>query len=290
MKITKVLPLNAKPAKALLARAKKITLKYAERVKAPAAFSLDGTTLENALGAVRPLEVGDVLVDEKGGFYVVEAAEDRLMRVTGDAQMLHEAAYAFMSRGIRLAEVENGFAMIENEQFRTMLTSVGLKTEAYVAPFVPVALPEPEEEEECCCCGHHHHHHDGECGCGHHHHHDEEGECGCGHHHHHEEEGECCCGHHHHDEEECGCGHHHHEEEGECSCGHHHHHDEEECGCGHHHHHEEEGECCCGHHHHDEEEGGCGHHHHHEEEGECCCGHHHHHDEKDDGCCCGHNH
>ncbi len=265
MKITKVLPLNAKPAKALLARAKKITLKYAERVKAPAAFTLDGTTLENALGAVRPLEVGDVLVDEKGGFYVVEAAEDRLMRVTGDVQMLHEAAYAFMSRGIRIAEVENGFAMIENEQFRTMLTSVGLKTEAYVAPFVPLALPEPEEEEgECCCCGHHHHHHDGECGCGHHHHHDEEGECGCGHHHHHEEEGECCCGHHHHDEEECGCGHHHHhEEEGECCCGHHHHHDEEECGCGHHHHHEEEGECCCGHHHHDE---------------------------KDDGCCCGHNH
>ncbi len=253
MKLTKLLPLNAKPAKALLARAKKIHLTYAERVTVPATLASGDETLEKAFDANRPLEVGDVLVDEKGMFYVVEASDDRLMRVTGNLEMLHEAAFALMNRGVRLAKTENGFAMIENDQFRTMLKSIGLNTESFVAPFVPIALPEEDEEETCCCCGHHHHHHDGECDC-------------CGEHHH---DGDCdCCGEHHHHDDECCCGHHHHHEEG-CGCGHHHHHDEE-CGCGHHHHHDED--CCCGHHHHDEKE-------------ECCCGHHH-----DDECSCGHKH
>lgn len=217
MKITKVLALNAKPAKALLARAKTVTLTYAERVTPPKAFSCGDAELENALGSVRPLEVGDVLIDEKGGFYVVQAAPDRLMRVTGDARMLQEAAYAFASRGVRYAKTEDGFAMMENEQFRTMLTSVGLKTEPVVAPFIPEALPEPEEEESCCCCGHHHH--DGECGCHHHHDHDEE--CGCGCHHHHDHDEECGCGCHHHEDhdEDCGCEQHDHDKG---CCGHHH--------------------------------------------------------------------
>lgn len=241
MKLTKLLPLNAKPAKALLARAKKIHLTYAERVNVPTLLTCEGVSLEKAFDANRPLEVGDVLVDEKGAFYVVEASDDRLMRVTGNNDMLHEAAFALMNRGVRLAKTDNGFAMIENEQFRTMLKTVGLHTESFVAPFVPIALPEEPEEETCCCCGHHHHHHDGDCDC-------------CGEHHHDDEE--CCCGHHHHDEE-CGCGHHHHDD-GECCCGHHHHHDED-CECGHHHDHDDKEACCC-HHHHDDD-CGCGHKH-----------------------------
>lgn len=241
MKLTKLLPLNAKPAKALLARAKKIYLTYAERVTVPALFACEGASLEKAFDANRPLEVGDVLVDEKGAFYVIEASDDRLMRVTGNNDMLHEAAFALMNRGVRLAKTDNGFAMIENEQFRTMLKTVGLHTESFVAPFVPIALPEEPEEETCCCCGHHHHHHDGDCDC-------------CGEHHHHDEE--CSCGHHHHDEE-CGCGHHHHDDD-QCCCGHHHHHDED-CECGHHHDHDDKEACCC-HHHHDDD-CGCGHKH-----------------------------
>lgn len=244
MKITKLLALNAKPAKALLSRAKTVTLTYAERVTPPKAFSCGDAELENALGPVRPLEIGDVLIDEKGGFYVVQAAPDRLMRVTGDARMLQEAAYAFASRGVRYAKTEDGFSMMENEQFRTMLTSVGLKTEPVVAPFIPEALPEPEEEESCCCCGHHHH--DGECGCHHHHDHDEECGCGCHHHHNHDEECGCGCHHHHDHDEECGCGCHHYDHEEECGCGCHHHEDhDEDCGCEQHDH--DKG--CCGHHH-----------------------------------------
>lgn len=223
MKITKLLALNAKPAQALLARAKKISLNYAQRLTPPSGFVAQDETLENALGAVRPLEVGDVLIDEKGSFYVIEAAPDRLMRISGDPQMVHEAAYAFAARGVRLALTDDGFAMIENEQFRSMLVSVGLRTESYVAPFVPMPLQEAAEEG-CCCCGHHHHGADG-CGCSHSH----EDECGCHDH-------DCCCGHHHHDED-CGCSHHHDEE---CSCGCHDHETEEtecSCGCGCHHSH-----------------------------------------------------
>ena len=238
MKITKLLALNAKPAKALLSRAKTISLTYAERQVPPKTFSCADGVLENALGPVRPLEVGDVLLDEKGGFYVVQAAPDRLMRVRGDARMLQEAAYAFSARGVRYARTEDGFAMIENEQFRTMLTSVGLKTEPVVAPFIPEALPVPEDDDACCCCGHHHH--DGECGC---HHHDHEEDCGCGcHHHDHGEDCDCGCHHHDHGEDcDCGCRHHDHDDDCDSECHHHDH--EEDCGCGCHHHDHDKGSC-----------------------------------------------
>ena len=249
MKITKLLLPESQPAHALLVRAKKVVLTYAQRVKTPAEFSVDGVTYENALGDVPPLEVGDVLVDEKGSFLVVEAAPDEIMKVSGDHELMQEAVYAFTARGIRVAPTEDGFAIMANDTFRSMLENVGLKTETVTEPFVPVALPQPHHGGCGCGCGHHHHEED-TCGCGHHHH--DEDTCGCGHHHH--DEDACGCGHHHHDEDTCGCGHHHHDEDA-CGCGHHHH-DEDTCGCGHHHH--DEDACGCGHHHHDEDSCGCG--------------------------------
>ena len=280
MKITKLLLPESQPAHALLVRAKKVVLTYAQRVKTPAEFSVDGVTYENALGDVPPLEVGDVLVDEKGSFLVVEAAPDEIMKVSGDHELMQEAVYAFTARGIRVAPTEDGFAIMANDTFRSMLENVGLKTETVTEPFVPVALPQPHHggcgcgcggDEECGCgCGHHHH--DDECGCGCGHHHHEEDTCGCGHHHH--DEDTCGCDHHHHEEDTCGCGHHHHDEDA-CSCGHHHH-EEDTCGCGHHHH--DEDACSCGHHHHDEDACGCGHHHHDEDSCGCGCGHDHKHE------------
>ena len=216
MKITKLLSLESRPAQTLLARAKKVVLSYADRVKTPAELTIDGVVYENALGDVRPLEVDDVLVDEKGAMYVVAAGEDKVMHVTGDHELMQEAVYAFVARGIRVAKTDDGFAVINNDTFRQMLEGVGLNCTVVDEPFVPVPLPRPHAGG----CG---------CGCGHHHHHDEGCSCGC---HDHE--------HHHHDEEEgcsCGCGgHHHHDHDEECGCGGHHHHDhEEECGCGHKH-------------------------------------------------------
>ena len=249
MKITKLLSLESRPAQTLLARAKKVVLSYADRVKTPAELTIDGVVYENALGDVRPLEVDDVLVDEKGAMYVVAAGEDKVMHVTGDHELMQEAVYAFVARGIRVAKTDDGFAVINNDTFRQMLEGVGLNCTVVDEPFVPVPLPRPHAGGCGCGCGHHHHHDEG-CSCGchdhEHHHHGEDGcSCGCGGHHHHDHDEECGCGchdheHHHHDEEEgcsCGCGgHHHHDHEEECGCGGHHHHDhEEECGCGHKH-------------------------------------------------------
>ena len=212
MKITKLLSLESRPAQTLLSRAKKVVLSYADRVKAPATFTIDGESYENAMGEVRPLEVEDVLVDEKGAFYVVVAGEDKVMHVTGDHELMQEAVYAFVARGIRVAQTDDGFGVIANDTFRQMLEGVGLECAVVDEPFVPVPLPRPHAGGCGCGCGGHHHHEDG-CGCGcggHHHHDDEECECGCGgHHHHDDEECECGCGGHHHHEETCACGHKH---------------------------------------------------------------------------------
>ena len=271
MRITKLLSLDSAPAQAIIDRAKPITLTMTERISLPSAFTVEGATVENALGDVRPLEVGDILIDEKGGFYRIEAGAEDILKVTGDVALMQEAVYAFASRGLRVAQTEDGFAVVAIPQLKSLLENVGLTVTESHEPFTPIPLP--RHAGGCCCGGHGH---GGGCGCGgggHGHDHDEE-ECGCGcggHHHHHDDDG-CCCGHDHdHESGECGCGGHHHHDEDGCCCGHDHDHEHGECGCGGHHPHDEEG-CCCGHDHdHEHGECGCGGHHHHEEGG-CCCG------------------
>ena len=258
MKITKLLLPESQPAHALLVRAKKVVLTYAQRVKTPAEFSVDGVTYENALGDVPPLEVGDVLVDEKGSFLVVEAAPDEIMKVSGDHELMQEAVYAFTARGIRVAPTEDGFAIMANDTFRSMLENVGLKTETVTEPFVPVALPQPHHGGCVCGCGHHHHEED-TCGCGHHHDHDDDDdEDEHEHHHDHDEDDD-------HDEHEHH--HHDHDDHDHCCCGHHHDHDDDDDEHEHEHHHHDHDE-----HDHDHEE----HENHHDHDGHCCCGHHHH--------------
>ena len=252
MKITKILAPEATPAKTILDRAAHIALTSEQRAHLPNEVTVNGQTIEVSIENARALEVGDALLDETGHFYVVEAAPEPILVIKAEEEMAAEAAVALINRGIRVAKVDDGFAVLKDIALVKMLSSVGLQFEEKELPFDPIRPQKHKHHADGgCCCGHHHHHHeDGECCCGgeghHHHHHHEEGECCCGgegHHHHHHEEGECCCGgeghhHHHHEEGECCCGgevHHHHHEEGECCCG----------GEGHHHHHHEEGECCC---------------------------------------------
>ena len=258
MKITKILASEATPAKAILNRAQYVALTSLERDNLPAQVIVNGVTVETEVSDKRPLEVGDVLLDDAGHFYVVDAAPESVLMIKGDEEFAAEAAVALLNRGIRVAQVENGFAIAKDEALQQLLTDAGLEFEEVMMPFDPIKLPKRHHGGGCCCGGHHHHEH-GE-GCG----------CHGGHHHHDEGEG-CCCGHHDHEHSEgCACGgehHHHHHEDGECCCGHHDH--EEGCeGGGEHHHHHEDG-CCCGHHHdHDEE------HHHHSHQR------HYHHEEK----------
>lgn len=258
MKITKILASEATPAKAILNRAQHVALTSLERDNLPAQVIVNGVTVETEVSDKRPLEVGDVLLDDAGHFYVVDAAPESVLMIKGDEEFAAEAAVALLNRGIRVAQVENGFAIAKDETLQQLLTDAGLEFEEVMMPFDPIKLPKRHHGGGCCCGGHHHHEH-GE-GCG----------CHGGHHHHDEGEG-CCCGHHDHEHSEgCGCGgehHHHHHEDGECCCGHHDHEEGCECGGEHHHHHEDG--CCCGHHHdHDEE------HHHHSHQR------HYHHEEK----------
>lgn len=258
MKITKILASEATPAKAILNRAQHVALTSPERDNLPAQVIVNGGTVETEVSDKRPLEVGDVLLDDAGHFYVVDAAPESVLMIKGDEEFAAEAAVALLNRGIRVAQVENGFAIAKDEALQQLLTDAGLEFEEVMMPFDPIKLPKRHHGGGCCCGGHHHHEH-GE-GCG----------CHGGHHHHDEGEG-CCCGHHDHEHSEgCACGgehHHHHHEDGECCCGHHDHEEGCECGGEHHHHHEDG--CCCGHHHdHDEE------HHHHSHQR------HYHHEEK----------
>ena len=257
MKITKILPSEATPAKAILNRAQHVALTSLERDNLPAQVIVNGVTVETEVSDKRPLEVGDVLLDDAGHFYVVDAAPESVLMIKGDEEFAAEAAVALLNRGIRVAQVENGFAIAKDEALQQLLTDAGLEFEEVMMPFDPIKLPKRHHGGGCCCGGHHHHEHGEGCGChGGHHHHDDEG---------------CCCGHHDHEHSEgCACGgehhHHHHHEDGECCCGHHDHEDGCECGGEHHHHHEDG--CCCGHHEHDEE------HHHHSHQR------HYHHEEK----------
>lgn len=258
MKITKILASEATPAKAILNRAQHVALTSLERDNLPAQVIVNGVTVETEVSDKRPLEVGDVLLDDAGHFYVVDAAPESVLMIKGDEEFAAEAAVALLNRGIRVAQVENGFAIAKDEALQQLLTDAGLEFEEVMMPFDPIKLPKRHHGGGCCCGGHHHHEH-GE-GCG----------CHGGHHHHDEGEG-CCCGHHDHEHSEgCACGgehHHHHHEDGECCCGHHDH--EEGCDCGGEHLHHHEDGCCCGHHHdHDEE------HHHHSHQR------HYHHEEK----------
>lgn len=258
MKITKILASEATPAKAILNRSQHVALTSLERDNLPAQVIVNGVTVETEVSDKRPLEVGDVLLDDAGHFYVVDAAPESVLMIKGDEEFAAEAAVALLNRGIRVAQVENGFAIAKDEALQQLLTDAGLEFEEVMMPFDPIKLPKRHHGGGCCCGGHHHHEH-GE-GCG----------CHGGHHHHDEGEG-CCCGHHDHEHSEgCACGgehHHHHHEDGECCCGHHDHEEGCECGGEHHHHHEDG--CCCGHHHdHDEE------HHHHSHQR------HYHHEEK----------
>ncbi len=237
MNITKILPAEATPAKTILDRAQHVALTSAQRAQLPDTVTIGDQVLNVTVAERRPVEVGEVLIDETGHFYVVDAAVEDVLVIKGDEDFVSEAAVALLNRGIRVAQTESGFAVVHDPALIKLFSMIGLEFDHVQMPFIPVRMPKATHVGGCCCGGHHHHEHGEGCGCGGHHHHEHGEECGCGGHHYHEHGEECGCG-----------GHHHHHEHGEeCGCsGHHHHEHGEGCGCGrHHHHHDQDEECCC---------------------------------------------
>ena len=68
MKITKILPSEATPAKAILDRAHHIALTSQERADLPSSLIIDNVTVEVDIAQKRALEVGDVMLTKRVTF------------------------------------------------------------------------------------------------------------------------------------------------------------------------------------------------------------------------------
>ena len=126
MKITKILAAEASPAKAILDRARHLTLTSAERADLPAEVTVGEDSVETAVAQKRPLEVGDVLLDDGGHFYVVDAAPEAVMLIKGEEDFASEVAVALLNRGVRVAQMDEGFAIVKDDELVHMLTDAGV--------------------------------------------------------------------------------------------------------------------------------------------------------------------
>jgi urease accessory protein UreE len=169
--LTKLLEPRARPAQVLLNRAKQIPLTSAQRAVLPDHIDAGDAHLHHSVTGHRLIEVGDVLLDQGGGFWVVSAAPETLWRVTGDTVALVQAAYQLGGTHRRLAVHATGFDVLPDAKLHAQLGGLGLT----ITPEFGVFAPEPEVKH-----GHadeHDHAHDHDHGhvhgpnCGHEHHH-----------------------------------------------------------------------------------------------------------------------
>ena len=172
---TKLLPSDARPAAPILERASVLVLTTGERAEWGDAFETPEGRIEVKVEEHRPLQLNDVFVDEKGGFWVVRPGVETIYSVTGDLDTMREAAAALISRGVRVGRTEEGFSLLPSANIRKMLEMIGLSVEEVEAEFDEVVI------KQGCCGGHGHEHGEGSCGCGGHgngHGHGD-GSCGC---------------------------------------------------------------------------------------------------------------
>ena len=163
--LTKLLPHDARPAQILLRRAKRIALTSTQRAELPHHLDAEGVHLHHTLEGHRPIEPGDVMLDESGGFWLVEAAPEPVLRVTGSTEGLLRAAWAMGFARFALAVKGGAIETLPIAGLKLRLEMYGLNAEEIVAPFAPEIssrfLPEAPT-----------HQHGPECGCGHDHEHD----------------------------------------------------------------------------------------------------------------------
>ena len=162
-KLTKLLPPEAAPAQTILERAHDLVMTSAEREVWPETIETAEGTVTIAVEERRPLEVGECFVDEKGEFWAVRPAVEPVLRVTGDIDLLREAAGALINRGVRVAPSEDGFMVLPLPNIAKMLGMIGLEVAEAEEAFNPIVFRQTHAGGCGCGCGGHHHHH-------HHHH------------------------------------------------------------------------------------------------------------------------
>ncbi|WP_085318195.1 urease accessory protein UreE [Derxia lacustris] len=191
--IKKILGGNARPAGILLKRALPIDLTSAQRATPQLIVETTAGTVELALEA--PVAVGDVLLDSRGAFWLVGAAEEDVIAIAGPAPALARLAAALGGEHVPLAVTDDGLLILPGVAPEAWLAGFGVTASAARAAFRPEA-PAPMNPV---------HVHDEHCGCGHDHGHDHAGH-DHGHAHAHADHGHHDHGHEHHDH-----GHKHHD-------------------------------------------------------------------------------
>lgn len=171
--LTKLLPPQSRPATILLKRAKHLALTHAQRQALPDHLDTAAGHVHHALHGHRALEVGDVLLDVQGNFWLVDAAPEALWQVRGPLSRLMQAAWLLGQDHRRAAVADEALLIPVEEALAPWLATLGLSTTVIHAPFTPLIaqplVPEPVHAHDCGCGHdyHHHHNHDH-----HHHHHD----------------------------------------------------------------------------------------------------------------------
>lgn len=158
--LTKLLPASARPAAALLARARKLPLTSQERAALPAHIDVPGAHLHHHLGGHRPIEVGDLLLDETSGLWVVEAAAEAVLEVRGPIEALLKATLALGRAQVRVEVRDNALRLAARDELAHELRERGLDVAETTAAFSPEREPVHEEPGHVHGpgCAHHHDH------------------------------------------------------------------------------------------------------------------------------------
>jgi urease accessory protein len=160
--LTKLIDPKSRPASVLLKRAQRLELTGIQRQALPDHLNSGGHHLHHTLAGHRPIEVDDVLLDERGGLWVVTAAAEPLWHVAGAMPELHAAIYWLGLRSIRLALHHDGFDLLPESVPRAALESRGLVVTDETATFIPEALAIDDHDEPGHVhgpdCGHDHAH------------------------------------------------------------------------------------------------------------------------------------
>jgi len=158
--LSKLLPRDARPAQILLRRARRLALSSVQRRALPHHIDAADEHLHHTLAGHRLIEVGDVLLDERGSFWVVDAAPEPVWHVSGRPDDLMRVAHVLGLEGVRLAVVDAGFDVLADGALRVRLESQGLIVTEHVRGFIAEVPPAPEPEAHVHGpgCGHDHGH------------------------------------------------------------------------------------------------------------------------------------